>query len=95
MLSRATRPPADGFKAPDWLCVLSCSVVTQAPPVEEENFDGKANLDMLSAVKYGKELLNEQLILQRYYVPAKKKKLDEKRGMNSVETEANYHFNLM
>lgn len=25
----------------------------------------------------------------------KKKKLDEKRGMNSVETEANYHFNLM
>lgn len=57
-------------EVPDWLSVLSYSVVIQAP-VEEVNSDGKANLDILSTVKYGKELLNEQLIPQRYHVPAK------------------------
>lgn len=39
--------------------------------MEEVNSDGKANLDILSAVKYGKELLNEQLIPGRYHVPAR------------------------
>lgn len=58
---------------PDWLSGLFYSVVIQAP-VEEVNSDGKANLDILSTVKYGKELLNEQLIPRRYHVPAKKKK---------------------
>lgn len=40
-------------------------------PVEDVNSDGKANLDIRSSVKYGKELLNEQLIPSRYYVPGK------------------------
>lgn len=62
--------PTDELLFPDWLGVLSYSVVIQAP-VEEVNSDGKANLDILSTVKYGKELLNEQLIPQRYHVPAK------------------------
>lgn len=62
--------PADEFQVPDWLSVLSYSVVIQAP-VEEVNSDGKANLDILSTVKYEKELLNEQLIPRRYHVPAK------------------------
>lgn len=34
-------------------------------------FDGKANLGTWSGVKYEKVLLNEQLILRRYHVPAK------------------------
>lgn len=62
--------PADELQVPDWLDVLSCTVVIQAP-AEEVNSDGKANLDIPSTVKYGKELLNEQLIPQRYHVPAK------------------------
>lgn len=36
------------------------------------NSDGKANLDILSPVKYGEELLNEQLIPWRYPAPAEK-----------------------
>lgn len=35
------------------------------------NSNGKANLDILSPVKYGEGLLNEQLIPWRYHVPAK------------------------
>lgn len=62
--------PADELHVPDWCGVLSYSVVIQAP-VEGVNSDGKANLDIRSTVKYGKELLNEQLIPQRYHVPAK------------------------
>lgn len=62
--------PADEPQAPDWLGAPSHSVVIQAP-AEEVNSDGKANLDILSTVKYGKELLNEQLIPRRYHVPAK------------------------
>ena len=62
--------PADELQVPDWLAAPSYSVVIQAP-VEEVNSDGKANLDILSTVKYGKELLNEQLIPRRYHVPAK------------------------
>lgn len=53
-------------------------MVTQAP-VEEVNSDGKANLDILSTVKYGKALLNEQLIPQRYHIPAKTSVEEEKR----------------
>lgn len=70
-----THPP-DELQAPDWLCVLSQCVVIQAP-VEEVNSDGKANLDILSTVKYGRELLNEQLIPPRYHVP--ERNLDEGR----------------
>lgn len=62
--------PGEELRVSDWPGVLSCSVVTGAP-VEEVNSDGKANLDILSAVKYGKELLNEQLIPGRYHVPAR------------------------
>lgn len=62
--------PADESQVPDWLDALSSTVVIQAP-VEEVNSDGKANLDILSTVKYGKELLNEQLIPRRYHVPEK------------------------
>ena len=56
--------------------------------MEEVNSDGKANLDILSTVKYGKELLNEQLIPQRYHVPAhnldgrKGKITESKKGAN-------------
>lgn len=74
--------PADELQVPDWLSGLSYSVVIQAP-VEEVNSDGKANLDILSTVKYGKELLNEQLIPRRYHVPAKN--LDGRREKNRVE----------
>lgn len=52
-------------------------------PVEDVNSDGKANLDIRSSVKYGKELLNEQLIPPRYYVPGKN--LDGRREKNKVE----------
>lgn len=38
------------------------------------NSNGKANLDILSPVKYGEGLLNEQLIPRRYHVPAKTRK---------------------
>lgn len=76
---------------PDWLDALSSTVVIQAP-VEEVNSDGKANLDILSTVKYGKELLNEQLIPRRYHVP--EKNLDGRREKNRVEKGANYHFNF-
>lgn len=62
--------PADELQVPDWPAALSYTVVIQAP-AEVVNSDGKANLDIPSTVKYGKELLNEQLIPQRYYVPAK------------------------
>lgn len=62
--------PTDELQRPDWLGLPSYRVVIQAP-VEEVNSDGKANLDILSTVKYGKELLNEQLIPWRYHVPAK------------------------
>lgn len=75
-LQLLSRPP-DGLRQSDWPIVLSCSVVIQAP-VEEVNSDGKANLDILSTVKYGKELLNEQLIPQRYHVPAHN--LDGRKG---------------
>ena len=54
-------------------------MVIQAP-MEEVNSDGKANLDILSTVKYGKELLNEQLIPQRYHVPAKTS-MEEGKGI--------------
>lgn len=38
--------------------------------MDNVNSDGKANLDILSSVKYGEELLNEQLIPRRYGAPA-------------------------
>lgn len=62
------------YKTPIGSVCCPTSVVTRAP-VEEVNSDGKANLDILSTVKYGKELLNEQLIPRRYHVPAKVKKV--------------------
>lgn len=71
--------PADEFQVLDWLGVLSYIVVIQAPVVEEVNSDGKANLDILSTVKYRKELLNEQLIPRRYHVPAKTQMEEGKR----------------
>lgn len=70
MSSKRLSHPTDELQVPDWLSVLSSSVVIQTP-VEEVNSNGKANLDILSTVKYGKELLNEQLIPWRYHVPAK------------------------
>lgn len=69
-LQLLSRPADELSEVSDWLGVLSYSVVIPAP-VEEVNSDGKANLDILSAVKYGKELLNEQLIPGRYHVPAR------------------------
>lgn len=38
--------------------------------MDNVNSDGKANLDILSSVKYGEESLNEQLIPRRYGAPA-------------------------
>lgn len=78
--------PVDESHVSDWLGMPSYSVVTQAP-VEEVNSDGKANLDILSTVKYGKALLNEQLIPQRYHIPAKT--LDGRREKNRAEKGAN------
>lgn len=48
--------------------------------MEEVNSDGKANLDILRTVKYGKELLNEQLIPRRYHVAAKEEKEQSGKG---------------
>lgn len=56
--------------------------------MEEVNSDGKANLDILRTVKYGKELLNEQLIPRRYHQPAKKEK-------NKVQKGVKYNFVLI
>lgn len=62
--------PSYKFEVDDWISVLHHSVVIEAP-VEKVNSDGKANLDILSTMKFEKELLNEQLIPPRYHVPAK------------------------
>lgn len=74
--------PADELRVPDWLIAPSYTVVIRAP-VEEVNSDGKANLDIPSTVKYGKELLNEQLIPQRYLQKHRWKTGKERRRRRS------------
>lgn len=59
------------------------AVVIPTPCGEDVNPDGKANLDPLSSVKYGKELLNEQLIPSRYRVPVRRHIFTRKHGKKS------------